>query len=109
MYPIAKGVIQADSEISPYSVLFALMFGASSSMVTPIGWFSFVFVCIGYLVLCVYSLCKHLFPPLSRVGYQTNLMVHSLGGYRFTDWLKMGGVLQLFLATYATLFLRLTE
>jgi hypothetical protein len=34
-------------------------------------------------------------------------MVHSLGGYRFNDWLRMGGVLLVFLATYATLLLTL--
>jgi len=30
----------------------------------------------------------------SPVGYQTNLMVHAVGGYRLSDWLKFGGPLQ---------------
>ncbi len=32
---------------------------------------------------------------LSPVGYQTNLMVFSLGGYRFTDFTKVGAPLTL--------------
>jgi hypothetical protein len=37
MYPIAKGIIEQEPHISPYAILFALMFGASASVVTPIG------------------------------------------------------------------------
>jgi di/tricarboxylate transporter len=32
---------------------------------------------------------------LSPIGYQTNLMVHSLGGYRFTDFARLGAPLTL--------------
>lgn len=32
---------------------------------------------------------------LSPIGYQTNLMVHSLGGYRFTDFTRLGAPLTL--------------
>ena len=35
---------------------------------------------------------------LSPIGYQTNLMVYGPGGYRFTDFARMGGPLQLVLA-----------
>jgi di/tricarboxylate transporter len=36
------------------------------------------------------------------IGYQTNLMVYGPGGYRFTDYLRVGGPLQLLLAVVAT-------
>lgn len=36
------------------------------------------------------------------IGYQTNLMVHSVAGYRFTDWMKMGIPLILLLSFVTT-------
>eukprot|EP00053_Salpingoeca_punica_P022063 m.213775 g.213775 ORF g.213775 m.213775 type:complete len:754 (-) comp29388_c0_seq1:172-2433(-) len=72
VYPIVKSII-ATSGIKPEAVLFALMFGASSSVMTPI-------------------------------GYQTNLMVHSLGGYTFVDWIKVGAPLTFYLCFAASFF-----
>ncbi|MFP8957227.1 SLC13 family permease [Natrialbaceae archaeon A-CW3] len=39
---------------------------------------------------------------MTPVGYQTNLMVYGPGGYEFTDFVKVGGPLQLLLAFVTT-------
>jgi di/tricarboxylate transporter len=39
---------------------------------------------------------------MTPVGYQTNLMVYSPGGYRFTDYVRAGAPLQLLLAVVTT-------
>ena len=40
---------------------------------------------------------------MTPVGYQTNLMVYSPGGYRFTDYVRVGAPLQLLLSVVTTL------
>jgi di/tricarboxylate transporter len=39
---------------------------------------------------------------MTPVGYQTNLMVYSPGGYRFTDYVRTGAPLQVLLAVVTT-------
>ncbi len=39
---------------------------------------------------------------MTPVGYQTNLMVYGPGGYRFTDFLRVGGPLQFLIALVIT-------
>ncbi|MCL9813228.1 SLC13 family permease [Natranaeroarchaeum aerophilus] len=40
---------------------------------------------------------------MTPVGYQTNLMVYGPGGYRFTDYMRVGGPLQLLLTVVTVL------
>lgn len=42
---------------------------------------------------------------LTPFGYQTNVMIYSPGGYRFTDFVKVGGLLNLMLLVVATIFI----
>jgi di/tricarboxylate transporter len=40
---------------------------------------------------------------MTPVGYQTNLFVYGPGGYRFTDYMRVGGPLQLVFVAVTTL------
>jgi di/tricarboxylate transporter len=60
--------------IDPKAIVLAMMFAASTSFATP-------------------------------VGYQTNTMVYGPGGYRFLDFLKVGGPLNLLLALVTPLLI----
>ena len=71
--PVALGSAEALG-LNPYALLVAIMFGASASFMTP-------------------------------MGYQTNAMVYGPGGYRFADYLRVGGPLNLLLAVVASLLI----
>jgi len=64
----------ADLGMNPYALLVAVMFGASASFMTP-------------------------------MGYQTNTLVYGPGGYRVTDFLKVGAPLTLLLTVVAALLI----
>jgi di/tricarboxylate transporter len=71
MTPIAISIAESMG-VDPRPFLVAIMFGASASFVTPI-------------------------------GYQTNTFVYNAGGYRFTDFMRIGIPLNLLLWGVATL------
>lgn len=70
LVPVAVSVANAQ-DVSPLPFAIAVMFAASNSFMTP-------------------------------VGYQTNTFVFAPGGYRFTDFTKVGAPLSLLLAGIAT-------
>ncbi len=64
----------ADLGMNPYALLAAIMFGASASFMTPL-------------------------------GYQTNTMIYGPGGYRYLDFLRVGGPLKLILTVVAAILI----
>ena len=70
------------------SVILMLPMAVETAELTGADPFSFV------LTVTFAASCALLTP----IGYQTNLMVYGPGGYRFTDFVRMGAPLQLLLA-----------
>ena len=73
MAPVALALAQ-QMNVNPTAFLMAVMFAASASFATPI-------------------------------GYQTNMIAHRAGGYRFHDFLVVGAPLNILFALLAALIL----
>ena len=70
--PIAGQLAQGLDQ-PPMAFIYAVLFGASQSFLSP-------------------------------VGYQTNTLVYGPGGYRFSDYVKLGAPLNLFVWIAASIF-----
>lgn len=110
---LAAGVVATGELLPPIAVLglFYLVTGVLAAIITPVatvvllvpvavdtaagvGADPFAFV----LAVTFASAAAFATP----IGYQTNLMVYGPGGYRFTDYLRVGGPLQLLTTVVGT-------
>ncbi len=82
------------SAITPAATV-VLMIPIAVATATEIGASGFSF-----LVVVTFAVATAFMTP---VGYQTNLMVYGPGGYRFTDFARVGGPLQLLLCAVTSL------
>lgn len=73
--PVAIGAAE-QLAVNPYALMVTVMFAASASFLTPI-------------------------------GYQTNALIYAPGGYRFSDFFRVGAPLHLLLVALATLLIPL--
>ncbi|ELY93754.1 SLC13 family permease [Natrialba taiwanensis] len=92
LFYIATGLI---TEVISNNASVVLMIPVAAAAATSIGANPFAFV------LAVTFAASTAF--LGPVGYQTNLFVYGPGGYKFTDYFRVGAPLQLVLSTVTVL------
>ncbi|MDS0296384.1 SLC13 family permease [Halogeometricum luteum] len=106
---VADSLVAATAGLPPVAVLalFYLLTGAFANVITPVA------SVVLFLPVAVSTAAEAGSDPFSfalavtfaastafttPVGYQTNLMVYGPGGYRFSDYVRVGAPLQLLLA-----------
>ncbi|AZQ13903.1 SLC13 family permease [Halorubrum sp. PV6] len=110
---VSEFLVATDSVLPPVGVMFVLyaVAGVLASVITPVATVVLM-IPVGvnaaaqlganefaFLLTVMFASATSFMTP---VGYQTNLMVYGPGGYEFTDFLRVGGPLQLLLAVVAT-------
>jgi di/tricarboxylate transporter len=92
--------------------LFYLVTGLLASVITPVATIVLMIPvavdaavrldanAFSFLLAAMFAAATSFMTP---VGYQTNLMVYGPGGYRFSDFLRVGGPLQLLISVVTTL------
>jgi len=111
---IADGLVAAEAALPIVGVLF-LFYGATgllANVITPVATVVLMSPValdaadalgadpFAFLLAVMFASATSFMTP---VGYQTNLMVYGPGGYRFADFLRVGGPLQLLLAAVTTI------
>ena len=110
---VASLIVQASGLLPPLVVLglFYVLTGLLSNVITPVATVVLItpiavdtatkLQANGFaFVLAVLFAASTAF--MTPVGYQTNMMVYGPGGYRFTDYLRVGAPLQMLLAVVTT-------
>ncbi|MFC6787287.1 SLC13 family permease [Halobaculum halobium] len=110
---VSAFLVATGEVLPPIGVLFLLyaIAGVLASVITPVAT-AVLLIPVGvttaarlganefaFLLAVMFASATSFMTP---VGYQTNLMVYGPGGYEFTDFLRVGGPLQLLLAVVAT-------
>jgi di/tricarboxylate transporter len=110
---IAEGLVAAGTVLPTVAVLllFSLVTGVLSNVITPVATVVLMIPIavdaaarlgangFAFLLVVMFASATSFSTP---VGYQTNLMVYGPGGYEFTDFVRVGGPLQLLLAVVTT-------
>jgi len=110
---VSEFLVATDGVLPTVGVMFVLyvVAGILASVITPVAT-AVLMIPVGvnaaaqlganefaFLLAVMFASATSFMTP---VGYQTNLMVYGPGGYEFTDFLRVGGPLQLLLAVVAT-------
>ncbi len=111
---IAEALVATEAFLPLLAVmfLFYILTGLLSNVITPVATVVLMIPVavdaagrlgadpFSFLLAIMFAAATSFMTP---VGYQTNLMVYGPGGYKFTDFLKVGGPLQLLLAVVTTI------
>jgi di/tricarboxylate transporter len=111
---IAEGLVATGTVLPTVAVLllFSLVTGALANVITPVATIVLMIPIavdaaarlgangFAFLLVVMFASATSFSTP---VGYQTNLMVYGPGGYEFTDFVRVGGPLQILLAIVTTL------
>jgi di/tricarboxylate transporter len=110
---VSEFLVATGDILPPVGVMFVLyvVAGVLASVITPVAA-TVLMIPVGvdaaarlganefaFLLTVMFASATSFMTP---VGYQTNLMVYGPGNYEFTDFLRVGGPLQLLLAVVAT-------